>query len=643
MPTKAVRRVRFPISLKIVAWFFVNVGFLGIAAWIFIRAQLGPGLDALLAGPAGERLQSMAQLVADELKDRPQNEWPAALARVTAAYHVPVALFRNDGKMLAGELAPPPAELLARIGQGPRPQGPPPRAREDGPPRDRPPPFDPPPRDGPPGDRPPQDRPGPPPALGGAFPKFIVRAGEPRQYWIGVGLPLVDRLARPPMPTTLVLTTPTLRGGLFFDFTPWLVGGAVVLALSALLWLPLVRGITRALGQMTGAAEAIAQGRFETKVESARTDELGRLATALNEMAARLREFFTGQKRFLGDIAHELCSPLARMEMALGILEQRADDDTARGYVADVREEARHMSALVTELLSFSKAGIGGRNVELQPVSLAEIAARLVAREARDHGTIVLDVPAALTVLAEPDLLARALGNVIRNAVRYAAPVGTAAEGAHSFRPLQHPDGRPTGPIVVAARSSGVQAIVTVTDSGPGVPEDALHRLFDPFFRPEAARTRETGGTGLGLAIVKSCIEACGGTVAVRNIQPTGLQVEFTLQRAIRVGTAFPFGTIFAYSRRMPKPSSPIQTSLLAITQTAVGCGIGLLIAGKLGRPAQKTTATTMISVGALLALPVLVVAIVRAVNHPTSARGMRRRLDSIRQDSGFPDEAEIL
>ncbi len=529
MPNKPVRRVRFPISLKIVAWFFVNVAFLGVATWIFIRAQLGPGLDVLLAGPAGDRLQSMAQLVADELKDRPPGEWPAALARMKTAYRVPVALFRNDGKMLAGEIATPPNELLARMSE--RPQRPPPREGEDRPPRARPFQEGPPPFDPRPGERPPQDRPGPPPLVG-PFPKFILRAGQPPQYWVGIRLPLMDRAARPPMPTTLVLATPTLRGGLFFDFTPWLVVGAVVLALSALLWLPLVRGITRALGQMTGAAEAIAQGRFETNVESARTDELGRLATALNDMAARLREFFSGQKRFLGDIAHELCSPLARMEMALGILEHRAADDAARGYVADVREEARHMSALVTELLSFSKAGLGGRNVELRPVALAEIAARLVAREAREHGTIALDVPAALTVLAEPDLLARALGNVIRNAVRYAAPVGTAAESAHSFRPLQHPDGRPTGPIVVAARSDGAHAIVTVTDSGPGVPEDALHRLFDPFFRPEAARTRETGGTGLGLAIVKSCIEACGGTVAVRNVQPTGLQVEFTLQCA---------------------------------------------------------------------------------------------------------------
>ncbi|HYR57918.1 MAG TPA: hypothetical protein VEO95_04790 [Chthoniobacteraceae bacterium] len=93
----------------------------------------------------------------------------------------------------------------------------------------------------------------------------------------------------------------------------------------------------------------------------------------------------------------------------------------------------------------------------------------------------------------------------------------------------------------------------------------------------------------------------------------------------------------------MPKSSDPLQTSLLAITQTAVGCGIGLLIAGKLGRPAQKTTAATMISVGALLAVPVLVMAVMRTVNRPNSARGMRRRLDSIRHDPGFPDEADIL
>jgi hypothetical protein len=93
----------------------------------------------------------------------------------------------------------------------------------------------------------------------------------------------------------------------------------------------------------------------------------------------------------------------------------------------------------------------------------------------------------------------------------------------------------------------------------------------------------------------------------------------------------------------MPKSSDPLQTSLLAVTQTAVGCGIGLLIAGKLGRPAQKTTAATMISVGALLALPVVVGMVVRSLNGPESARGARRRLNSIRGDHGFPDEVEVV
>jgi two-component system sensor histidine kinase CpxA len=165
-------------------------------------------------------------------------------------------------------------------------------------------------------------------------------------------------------------------------------------------------------------------------------------------------------------------------------------------------------------------------------VQLAEVAARVVAREAKEHGGIVLDVPAGLNVLAEPDLLARGIGNVVRNALRYASPISASAEAAHSFRPLQHADGRPAGPIVVSARREGENVLVSITDSGPGVPEDALHRLFDPFYRPEAARTRETGGTGLGLAIVKSCIEACGGTVTARNVQPTGLQVSFSLQSA---------------------------------------------------------------------------------------------------------------
>ena len=231
-------------------------------------------------------------------------------------------------------------------------------------------------------------------------------------------------------------------------------------------------------------------------------------------MAGRLGEYVTGQKRFLGDIAHELCSPLARMEMALGILDQRADP-AQRDYVDDVREEVRAMSALVNELLSFSKAGLRTKDLELRAVPLAELCARVIAREAQGKADIIVNVGAALSVLADPDLLARALGNVLRNAVRYAGDAG---------------------PVTITATVRGADVLLTIADSGPGVPPETLHRLFDPFYRPETARTREGGGAGLGLAIVKSCVEACGGSVAVKNTQPCGLEVAMTLRGAIRGG-----------------------------------------------------------------------------------------------------------
>jgi two-component system sensor histidine kinase CpxA len=241
-------------------------------------------------------------------------------------------------------------------------------------------------------------------------------------------------------------------------------------------------------------------------VAARRSDELGLLGASLNNMAGRLQEFVTGQKRFLGDIAHELCSPLARMELALGVLDQRADEKQ-RAYVADVRDEVREMSALLNELLCFTKAGLRAE-IHLVPVSLAQCVRQAAGREASPQAEVFVEIDDALQVMADPQLLGRAVSNVVRNAIRYAGEAG---------------------PIHISAQARGSQIILRVRDQGPGVPDATLSRLFDPFFRPEAARTRETGGTGLGLAIVKSCVEACGGSVAVRNAQPAGLEVEFLL------------------------------------------------------------------------------------------------------------------
>jgi two-component system sensor histidine kinase CpxA len=257
---------------------------------------------------------------------------------------------------------------------------------------------------------------------------------------------------------------------------------------------------------MTEAASQIALGRFQIRVEEDRSDDLGRLGASINHMASRLDKLVAGQKRFLGDIAHELCSPLARMELALGVLEQRADPKHA-DYLQDVREEVRHMSNLLHELLSFTRAEIGAKP-SLHSFRLSDSVARAIEIEDLPTHTLHTDVPSDLLVRAHPGLLERALCNLIRNAFRYAAHAG---------------------PIQIVARPVDGSVQIVVSDSGPGIPEDCIPHLFEPFYRPESHRDRESGGTGLGLAIVRSCIQNCGGTISAKNRSPSGLEMTIKL------------------------------------------------------------------------------------------------------------------
>jgi two-component system sensor histidine kinase CpxA len=289
------------------------------------------------------------------------------------------------------------------------------------------------------------------------------------------------------------------------DFTPWIAAAGAIILFSLLFWLPLVRGIARSLREMTSATARIAEGQFDIPVRENRGDELGLLARSINQMSARLAGFVHGQKRFLGDIAHELCSPLARAQMALGIMEQQM----SAASLADLREEVQQMSSLVNELLSFSKASLAAGRIKLQSLALREIIDRAIERENLTDAAINSLIPDDLRVNAEPDLLCRAISNLLRNAIKYAGDAG---------------------PLEAAAERKGAEIILTISDNGPGVPEDALPQLFDPFYRVDISRTRDTGGTGLGLAIVKTCVESCGGRVACQNHIPHGLSVIITLQ-----------------------------------------------------------------------------------------------------------------
>jgi signal transduction histidine kinase len=490
---------RFPLSAKILLLFLLNLALLAVMFWVLFPAQFRTGPDWLLPSDACDRIEAQSDIILGELAQQPRTKWSETLHRFDSGYHDKVRFLAFDGRgePLAGEPTELPAEIRRHLLGPPGPHGPGPH---DGPPpdegleklhfgeaRENPPPGHP---------REPR-------------PKIMSHTKNPSRYWVIVRSMLAGPNPGRPSPLNLVLVSDTLgAGGLFFAVGPWITIGLSAVAVSALLWFPLLRGINRSIAQMTQATRQIAEGRFETRVAEGRRDELGELGRSVNQMAARLAGLVAGQKRFLGDVAHELCSPLAKLRVSLGILDQRTGDEH-KDYVAKAEDEAAHIAGLVNELLSFSKASLAAPAAPLRPVNVRQAVDRAVHREAPGHAQVKLEIPGELVVKADAELLTRALSNLLRNAVRYAGEAG---------------------PITVGAQREQDQVKITVADRGPGIPAADLPRIFDPFYRADASRDRETGGVGLGLAIVKTCIESCGGAVACRNLEPAGLEVAIRLQ-----------------------------------------------------------------------------------------------------------------
>ncbi len=476
---------RLTIPVKVFLLAALNLGLLGALFLVFLRVSYHVDFDSFLLAPAQDRVVSMMRRLTLELRETGRSSWSELLERRGRSYGLRFWLVDDRGSVLAGQAGQLPKELRGE-------------AREQAEAETRVKPHR----------RPPGDdehhRKRMPGRIDDEHPKVFSRHTEnPDRRWFAVRIPL-------PADQEGMLLAETISRRLLFDPTPWLLVAAAVILISVACWLPFVRGLTRSISRVTGASERIAEGRFDVQLPERRRDELGRLSASINRMAERLSRFIHGQKRFLGDTAHELCSPLARMQLALGILERSATPEQQRP-IADLREDVQHMSALVNEVLMFSKAALKQKEVELEPVGIAETVRRVLEREVGDGLKIATSVDEKIEALAQPELLRRALSNVLRNAIRYAGAAGL---------------------IEISAEREGGMVVIRVSDCGPGVPEDQLDAMFDPFYRLEASRERETGGVGLGLAIVKTCIEACEGTVRARNRKPTGLEVEIRLRPA---------------------------------------------------------------------------------------------------------------
>ena len=291
------------------------------------------------------------------------------------------------------------------------------------------------------------------------------------------------------------------------------VGLLASLAFSALLaW-----SLTKPIRHLRRAVAQLAEGRLDTRVAPLmgwRADELSELGRDFDQMARKLQLQIASQRRLLHDVSHELRSPLARLQAAVGLARQSRERTAA--MLERIEREAVRLDGLVGELLALARLEAGNTLPPLETVDLVELVAAIVddarfeARASRREVTFSGGPAAPATVRAE--LLHRAFENVIRNAVKYTRE-GTAVEVRAGLRD--------------AAGSDGGRFVLSVADHGPGVPATDLEAIFEPFYRARNGEAEH--GFGLGLAIARRAVEAHGGRIHASNRDGVGLMVEIEL------------------------------------------------------------------------------------------------------------------
>jgi two-component system, OmpR family, sensor histidine kinase CpxA len=303
---------------------------------------------------------------------------------------------------------------------------------------------------------------------------------------------------------------------------PWRVPvpGLIIAVLSSgLVCYFLAWYMTKPVTRLRAATQQLAAGDLTARAgdpKSKRRDEIAGLVRDFDAMAARLETLVKAQSRLLNDISHELRSPLARLNVALGLARQRSGPET-ESMLERIELEAGRLNELIGRLLTLARLEDGEQRVAAAPVSLDEVVLN-VAEDAEfeaqaRHCHVRSEIPAgSWEVRGEASLLHSAIENVVRNAIRYTRE-GTAVE-IHLEK---------------TEAADGAEAVVRVTDCGSGVPADALEKLFQPFYRLDDARGRQTGGVGLGLAITERAVRFHGGRVAAVNRAEGGLMVEIHL------------------------------------------------------------------------------------------------------------------
>ena len=310
----------------------------------------------------------------------------------------------------------------------------------------------------------------------------------------------------------LVPRRPSIFGALSLPgISVRILGIALVVSAFASWWL--AQHLSAPIRRMQEGARALAGERLDVRVSAGldgRKDEVAVLAREFDAMADRLRANRSALTRLLGDISHELRSPLARMRLALGLARQPGADSARQ--LDRMEREIERLDVLISQVLKLARLNGTDIPFEREPFDVDEMIDEVV-RDAAFEGTAkgckVQTVGAAHSVVSgNRELLRSAIENVLRNAVRY-SPQGA--------------------PVEVAVERGTAGLTISVRDRGPGVPAGELERIFEPFYRVAESRDRDSGGEGIGLAITSQVMKAHGGTARADNRAGGGFEVQLNL------------------------------------------------------------------------------------------------------------------
>ncbi|MCF6354462.1 MAG: ATP-binding protein [Candidatus Polarisedimenticolaceae bacterium] len=314
--------------------------------------------------------------------------------------------------------------------------------------------------------------------------------------WFWVDIPVADQRlrigfshdriqARPPVAVLLLI-----------------LGACIITLLTSLL---LVRRLTRPLARLAEETSRFGRGERPDSLSEEGPEELALLARNFNRMTGQVQQLLTNRTTLLGGISHDLRTPIARLRLALELISTENDPKLLEGMHHDLEE----MNHLITRTLELAR-GMEGASRDIETIDLGLLISELVSSHESQGVKIEWRKPPACLLQTNPVALNRVLTNLLENAICY-------GQGK---------------PVSVALECDAERVIVTLTDHGPGISEDQLDAVFQPFYRLEGSRSRSTGGSGLGLAIVKQLCDIYGWKVRLQPHSEGGLIACLTIPKS---------------------------------------------------------------------------------------------------------------